>query len=158
MGNKSCQFSEIPGWLRLRTRYTEYWDDQKTIIAHVQNPNPERVVQESWMLEASEEKYLDPPKLYQMKRCRRTAWNWHGDLFKYLVPSYGPNMFAGFCGGKVVFGADIVLCDPVISSLDEADRIHFDPENRFWKAHLEAVEYFAEKSDGVEVLGTPISS
>ena len=147
------KFENIPDWGSLKSRYQDFWEkDEPLIIAHVQNPNPNRPEPEQWMLEASEEKYLEPDKFYQLRKWRNTAWNWHGDLFEYLSSSYGPNIFAGFCGAKVEFGNDTVWHEPVIKSLDEAEKIHFDPDNRYWKAHLETLRYLKEHSAGKQLF------
>ncbi|MDD5708022.1 MAG: hypothetical protein PHR35_19055 [Kiritimatiellae bacterium] len=149
-------FDEIPQWARLRRRYEAFWrreviDDLP--IAHIQNPNPDRPPAEPWMLAEGPEKYLDPRKFYRLSRWRRTAWNWHTDLFRYLSPAYGPNVFAGFCGAQPAFGADTVWHEPLIRSLDEADRFRFDEDNAYWRAHLETVDYFAEQCQGRLLLG-----
>lgn len=154
----SCRsYSAIPDWPHLKERYLACWNREVQdgrVIAHIQNPNPKRPLPEPWMLEESEKKYLDPRQLYDLKTWRRTAWNWHTDLFFYQVPVYGPNVFTGFCGGQPRFGRDTVWHDPVISGLDEADKIHFDETNRYWRIQLEIAEYFAQRCQGVEQIAT----
>ena len=107
------------------------------------------------MLEAGESKYLDPEKLYRLKRWRRSAWNHHADLFRYEVPTPGPNMFSGYCGGRLVYGADTVWQEPVLASLDEAEKIHFDEDNRHWRALLESIAYHRQNLSGRHFLGMP---
>ena len=149
-------YKQIPNWPHLRQRYLAYWANQvadHAIIAHIQNPNPHPPAPEPWMVEATEEKYCRPEKLYALQQWRRTSWQWHTDLFKYNIPSYGPNVFAGFCGARPVFGAHTVWHEPIISSLDEADRVHFDENNRYWKIHLETVAYLADRYAGEQLFG-----
>lgn len=155
MKKEQFSFTRIPDWQNLRKRYGSVWINQGdgVVIAHIQNPNPNRPEPETWMVEASDEKYLNPEKFYKLSCWRRTSWNWHADLFQYVLASYGPNVFVGFCGGQPVFGADTVWHDPVINSLDEADKIHFDEDNYYWKIHLETVQYFSEKCAGQKLLG-----
>lgn len=153
-------YSKITDWEHLRKRYVAFWNNQvegNAIIAHIQNPNPSasKTPPELWMAEASESKYLNPEKLYRLKQWKRSFWNWHTDLFKYVIPSYGPNVFAGFCGGKVEFGVDTVWHEPVISSLDESSRIHFDCNNRYWKALLDSIDYAVKNFSGEIHLGLP---
>ncbi|NQU63876.1 MAG: hypothetical protein HQ517_06280, partial [SAR324 cluster bacterium] len=120
MKKAQFNFTLIPNWPEVRKRYESIWlnQDNGVVIDQIQNLNPKRPKPELWMIEASEEKYLNPEKFYELSRWRRTGCNWHSNLFQYLLPSYGPNVFVGFCGGKPVFGADTVWHDPVISSLD----------------------------------------
>ena len=149
-------YTAIPNWPHLRERYLANWRHEVldgAFLAHIQNPAPSRPDPEPWMLEASADKYLNPEKLLALSRWRRTGWEWHGDLFRYLIPSYGPNVFIGFCGAQPVFGPDTVWHEPLISSLDEADRVHFDEANPYWRAHLEAVAYFSEQCAGELQLG-----
>jgi hypothetical protein len=149
-------YSRIPNWPHLRARYQAYWDRRvpdRRIIAHIQNINPHPPAAEPWMLDAGPDKYLDPHKLFRLLEWRRTAWRWHSDLFPYCGAAYDPAVFAGFCGARPAFGRDTVWHDPVISSLDEADAIHFDEDNPYWKRHLETVAYFAERCHGVQMLG-----
>lgn len=152
----TLSYHDIPDWPRLRERYLAYWRNEvadSAIIAHVQNPIPSPPSPEPWMEADSEDKYLDPAKLFALKRWQRSTWHWHGDLFPYTQPAYGPNIFTGFCGGRPVFGAHTVWHEPVIASLDEAERIHFDPDNRWWRLHLETVAYFVEHCRGEIQLG-----
>jgi hypothetical protein len=144
-------YARIPDWAHLRERYLAAWEKRvldDRIMAHIQNPTFGRPEPEPWMLEASADKYLDPAKLLKLTTWRRTAWHWQIDLFEYRVPSYGPNVFIGFCGAQPVFGENTVWHDPLISSLDEADKVHFDEDNRYWRAHLEALYYFSEHCAG----------
>ncbi|HEY3397925.1 MAG TPA: hypothetical protein VGM19_09745 [Armatimonadota bacterium] len=149
-------YQQIPNWSHLRGRYLANWEhrvEDGAILAHIQNPAAERPAPEPWMLEASAEKYLNPEKLFDLGLWRHSAWRWHADLFQYCTPSYGPNVFLGFCGVQPVFGADTVWHEPLISSLDEADRVHFDEDNPYWKTHLETVAYFSERCAGQMQLG-----
>jgi hypothetical protein len=153
-------YTGIPDWPRLRTRYQAYWRGDVTdggLPVHIQNPRPPalRPAPEPWMTEASERKYLDPERLYALKAWHRTAWNWHADLFPYEIPTYGPNTFAGFCGGKVVFGENTVWHEPVISSVEEFPELRFDPGNRYWKALEESLDYAASELSGTLHVGLP---
>ena len=153
----SIKYKAIPDWPHLRERYTAYLDQRvldQGIIAHIQNPAEQRPLPEPWMLEESEQKYLNPQKLFDLKCWRRTAWNWHADLFKYMTPVYGPNVFTGFCGGRPAFGRDTVWHDPVIKGLDEADKIHFDESNPYWRIQLEIADYFAQRCKGLAHIST----
>jgi hypothetical protein len=105
------------------------------------------------MLEPAETDYLNPATCLRLMEWRRRAWNWHGDLFRYTTPSYGPNLFAGFAGGKPRFGATTVWHEPLITSLDESERIHFDEDLPYWKHYLNMVDYFCEACRGVRHLG-----
>jgi hypothetical protein len=152
----TAAYTAIPHWAALRRRYLALWErrvEDNRIVVHIQNPNPAQPDPAPWMLGASAEKYLDPAKLYDLKEWRRTAWNWHTDLYQYIIPSYGPNVFIDFCGARPVFGANTVWREPVISSLDEAETIHFDEANSNWRQHLETVAYFVERCAGERQLG-----
>lgn len=156
MNRTRWAFSRIPDWPALRRRWTGYWNNEvpdNRILAHVQNPNPERPPPDPWMTRAGETDYLAPHRLYALAEWRQTGWNWHADLFRYKTPSYGPNLFIGFCGAPVRFGPDTVWHEPCLSSLDRSDAVHFDCDNRYWKAHLETVAWFAERCTGRELLG-----
>ena len=151
-------FSEIPDWPRLRRRYEAFWRGEVVddlILVHIQNPNPDHTPPEPWMLEATESKYLDPERFYRFMRWRRLSLNHHTDLFRYEIPTPGPNMFSGYCGGRLVYGANTVWQEPAIASLDEADKIHFDEDNRHWRALLESIAYHNENLSGRHFLGMP---
>jgi hypothetical protein len=156
MNANPFKYTLIPDWSRLRQRYQAFWNKKvldDSPIVHIQNPNPNRPEPKDWMLEASSDKYLNPVKYFELSWWRRTSWNWYADLFKYLLPSYGPNVFVGFCGGRPEFGRDTVWHEPVITDLDESEKIHFDEDNCCWKIHLETVKYFSEYLAGVAHLG-----
>ncbi len=149
-------YTRIPNWPRVRQRYLANWRREVLdgrLLAHVQNPVRQRPAPDPWMLEATADKYLDPDRLFALLMWRRSAWQWHADLFQYVIPSYGPNVFIGFCGVQPVFGPDTVWHEPLISSLDETDRVHFDEDNPYWQAHLETVAAFADRCAGQMQIG-----
>jgi len=155
MNNDSSSYSLIPDWSRLRKRYAALWKKKVLdggFIAQIQNPVPvaDGIVRAEGF---SENDYLNPEKLLQMKQDRRSGWQWHYDLFLYEIPSYGPNVFIGFCGAKVSFGNNTAWHEPAISSLDEADKVHFEENNFYWKRTLEIVDYFIEKCKGRKQIG-----
>lgn len=150
------EYTNISDWPRVRRRYQAFWRGEvadRRIVAHVQNPNSARPAPEPWMLSDGPDKYTAPEKLWRYKEWQRTAWNWHADLFDYTLASWGPNMFAAFIGGRPRFGASTVWHDPVIAGLDEADRIRFDPDNPWWRRHMETAAWFAGKAAGRLQLG-----
>jgi hypothetical protein len=154
------KFSRIPNWDKLRERYLAHWRHEvldSMIIAHIQNPvvEEERPVPEDWMLNPGKQDYTDPERLYKLSEWRRTAYSHHTDLFRYKICGYGPNIFAGFCGAKVEFGKTTTWHEPVISSIDEADKIHFDPDGEYWKIYVDLYQYFVKKCRGTEHLGIP---
>jgi hypothetical protein len=158
--SKVMNYLEIPDWKHLRKRYMAYWAGEvsdNAIITHIQNPNPlaSKTPSEPWMTDASDSKYLNPEKLYKLKKWRSEFWNWHTDLFKYMTPSYGPNVFIGFCGAKVAFGSNTVWHEPVISSVDEFHEIHFDQDNIYWKALLENIDYMIKNHINEHHIGLP---
>ncbi len=150
-------YDKIPDWPKLRNRYLAFWNRQvidDSPIVQIQNPKPHPVAPQPWMLEATPEKYLNPEKYYEyVTWLTKGHWNWHADLFQYTFANYGAGLFTLFCGAKPHFGEDSVWFDPIISSLDEAEKIHFDPDtNPYWKIHRETLAYLAEKCRGVEIL------
>lgn len=136
------------GWAPLPDRYEAFWAGEIPpdghVIAHVQHPNPAPDPPAPWMRAPGEAKYLDPPKLLALKRWRAQKLCRLHDHFPRVSPDFGPNMFAGFIGAKVVFGADTVWAEPVAPSLEQAEELHFDPDNRLYRAYLDALDYFLE--------------
>jgi len=140
------EFKDIPNWQTLKKRYTAFVENRledDCIIAQIQNPGCDfsKVKTPAIFADAGDKKYLDPKIYYAFQKFRYDLWSWHGDLFRYAVPSYGPNVFIGFCGAKVVFGSDSVWHEPAIESLDEADKIHFDKDNIYFRYLLESIDY-----------------
>jgi len=150
-------YARVPDWPAIRGRYTGFWEcatPADRCLMQVQNLAAEKPPHEAWMDDPAfaERKYLDPDLFFRLVDARRGEWHWHGDLFQYRIPSFAPNSLAMYCGARVVFGATIWQ-GPVIERIEDADRVRFDPENRFWRNHLEAVDCFIERCRGREPLG-----
>jgi len=135
-------------WTRLRDRYEAFWagvvPPDGRVIAHVQHLNARPDAPPPWMRQPGEAKYLDPPKLLALKRWRAHLLCRLHDHFPRISPDFGPNMFAAFIGAKAVFGADTVWFEPVAPDLDQAERLHFEPDGRLYRTYLAALDYFLE--------------
>ncbi|MCM8769237.1 MAG: hypothetical protein NC911_06125 [Candidatus Omnitrophica bacterium] len=151
------KYQKIPEWPQIRRRYSDFWKGTwpaDRLLMQVQNLDKVPAVAPAWMADKAflEKKYRNPDLFFKLIDYRRSLWQWHGDLFHYRIPSYAPNSLPLYLGSRVYFGTS-VWQEPLLKSIEESDKINFESSNTFWQEHLETVDYFIEKCQGIELLG-----
>jgi hypothetical protein len=154
------KYENIPNWSELRNRYLAFWDrqllDDRSIV-QIQNPNPSASDETLLLSRLLGNARNQAELLLKLQKQRKSQWNWHADLFDYCIPgNLGPMGFLAFCGGEPEYGNGTVWYEPFIDSLDEADKIHFDQDNRHWRVFLELLDELAGQCAEKQQISIPI--
>lgn len=95
-------------------------------------------------------------------RVANSVWqlahrSYYGSTFPYLDTQIGPGSLGTFLGSEPAFRPDTVWYAPRMTDADvEADlSLEFDPENPWFKVHLDLVLAAVEASDGRFLVGMP---
>lgn len=78
-----------------------------------------------------------------------------GAAFPYLDTMIGPGSLGLFLGSEPGFDENTVWYNPCIADPDATPPVRFDPENRWWKAHLALIEEAAAQAVS---LGSPAAA
>jgi len=76
---------------------------------------------------------------------------WLGEAIPERDPSFGPDQYAAFLGGKLERAPDAIATSwsvPVIESWHDAPPLRLDPKNAIWQKMLKVAETYARVGEG----------
>ena len=100
-------------------------------------------------------RWLDPD--YRIRRWERTFASTHylGEAFPYFDTNIGPGSLGLFLGAEPVFAPDTVWYRPIMSDLRAAPDLRFNPENRWFLAHVRLIEEGLARANGRYLVSLP---
>lgn len=125
----------------LVSRFEDWWQRKNKglplmeVVAVKDNANwtavrPEKV--EDW--------YLNADYLLAAQKDRLNNCIWLGDAYASLSADIGPGSLALYLGAEPRFSTDTVWYEPCIDDIETEPVLAFDPENKWWKTHVEMVK------------------
>lgn len=93
---------------------------------------------------STEAKYTDPDFLHarQMAAIRNNVYL--ADAYASLGANFGPGSLALYLGSEPRFTENTVWFEPCIQTLETLPHIGFDPDNKWWKKHLNLIRTLRE--------------
>lgn len=84
-----------------------------------------------------ERRYTDADYLLARKRAYDAAHEYMGDAFSSLSADLGPGSLALYLGAEPRFAPSTVWYEPCIADAETQPPLKFDPDNRWWRLHVE---------------------
>ncbi|MBD3175689.1 MAG: hypothetical protein GF320_10950 [Armatimonadia bacterium] len=78
-----------------------------------------------------------------------------GDAIPYLDSQIGPGSFGLFIGVEPVFAPTTVWYEPTLDDLGDGPDLHFDPQNKWYRVHVDYIEAALEASKGRYYVSLP---
>lgn len=126
-------------------RFESWWRRDLTgrplmrVVARTDSPAP--ALPECADLQA---KYTDFELLLAQQRRYDATHRYLGDSFASLSADLGPGSLALYLGSEPRFAPDTVWYEPCISDPETQPPLRFDPDNRWWRLHLELIRRLRE--------------
>ncbi len=86
-----------------------------------------------------EDKYRDPERVVARYRDFCEKHLFLAESFPNLEVAWGPGSLAAYLGSEIGFKEDTVWFEPCLEDWEDAPKLTFDPENKWFKQHLEFV-------------------
>lgn len=143
-------------WPKARRALTEWWAG-RGLAAHITAPKDELWEDVPPPPDATEQDlWLNPDLRLQRELYRMSRTFFGGVAFPLFDGDVGgPGSLGLFLGAEGHVAEGTVWYEPCISDPDDHAPLRFDPENRWWKLHLEVLECAARSADGRYLLGFP---
>ena len=84
-----------------------------------------------------EDKYQDPQRIVDRYRYFCQTHAFLGESFPNLNIDFGPGSLASYLGSEIGFKEDTVWFNKCLDSWDGVPKLTFDPENKWFKKHLQ---------------------
>lgn len=95
---------------------------------------------EELMWKDMEDKYQDPQRIVDRYRFFCETHAFLGESFPNLNVDFGPGSLAAYLGSEIGFKEDTVWFNKCLDSWDGVPRLTFDPDNKWFKKHLQLVK------------------
>jgi hypothetical protein len=77
----------------------------------------------------------------------------HGETFPVFFPNLGPDVYAAFHGAELEFGQVTSYSIPCVRNWEDAELIHLDMENEYFKKIEDLTRHALERCDGKFLVG-----
>lgn len=159
-------------WEEARERWAQYWECRNTgrplMCVVARKPEIERFstgepveggckdvicqgryynLPEELKWKDMEDKYQNPEKIVARYRYFCETHEFLGDSFPNLCVDFGPGSLAAYLGSDIQFREDTVWFTSCIDDWEGTPKLCFDPENAWFKKHLELVRRCRELSN-----------
>lgn len=102
-----------------------------------------------------EQKYLDPDYILAGSRQWFRNTRNMGDSYANVSADIGPGSLALYLGGEPRLAWDTVWYEPVLADCDRLPALSFDPENKWWKKHIEIMKTLRENAGDEFLVNIP---
>lgn len=93
-------------------------------------------------------RYTDFDYLLACQRYFNATTEFLGDSFSSLGANLGPGSLALYLGAEPRFEPATVWYEPCIENIETHPPLRFDPENKWWKLHIDLIRRLQEASGG----------
>lgn len=87
-----------------------------------------------------EDKYQDPQRIVDRYRFFCDTHAFLGESFPNLNVDFGPGSLAAYLGSEIGFKEDTVWFNKCLDGWDGVPKLQFDPENKWFKTHINLVK------------------
>ena len=151
-------FAFKPDFERTLARMDAFWErqiiDRPVVQFGLSKPPEERVPLPPSHHATSAERWLDAEYQAQLRLASLSNQEFLGDTLPIAWPNLGPEIFAAFYGCPIHFGDyGTSWTDPIIHDWAEADKIHLDENNFYWRKLNEMTDVFLEVGRDKFIVG-----
>jgi len=145
-----------PNWRQTRQRLIDWWN-HKGMVLNVDAPTDKPVEDISKPPEEpdAEKLWTDPLIRLRHLEYRLSTRYFGSDKFPFIDTQLGPGSLGTFLGARPHFVPRTVWYDPCIDDPDTFGPIRFDPQNHWFKVHMELVDQALKISRGRFTVGIP---
>ena len=130
-------------WAETQEKMLRWWNRENTgrPVMIVMAEKPEKIpLDPKYEYNDVLEKYTNPEKMVAHFRNRCENTEWLGESFPNLSADFGPGSVAGYLGSEIKFAWDTVWFEECVEDWNEVPPLKFDPENKWFRKHLEVVK------------------
>ncbi len=101
------------------------------------------------------DKYQDAERMVERFRYFCETHEFMGESFPNISLDFGPGSMAGYLGSEIVFNEDTVWFDECVEDWLDYKDLEFDPDNKWFKQHVELFKRVKELAGDDFLIGIP---
>lgn len=148
-------------WEATQQKFINWWNHKNTgrplmiVMAKKDDPVPLDPKYEYDFSENFDERYLNAEKIVAHFRNWCENIEFMGESFPNLIADFGPGSVAAYLGCDITFNEKTVWFNEFVEDWEEIAPLKFDPENKWFKKHIELVKACQEASNGDYIVNVP---
>lgn len=129
-------------WEETQQKWINYWKQENTgrpLMCVVAEKDDERdpVYEEALRPVDMNDKYRNAARMVERFRYYAKTHEFMAESFPNMSLDFGPGSMAGYLGCEIVFNDDTVWFDHFVHDWTALPELKFDPENQWFKEHLQ---------------------
>lgn len=147
-------------WSEAKAKWEQYWKRQNTgrpLMCIIANKEEEMDADRAEALRSKdmEDKYLNAERIVERFRYFCETHEFMAESFPNLSIDFGPGSMAGYLGCNIVFNKNTVWFEEFVEDWLEYKDLEYDPENEWFKRHLELFRRVKELAGDDFYIGIP---
>lgn len=146
-------------WAETQERFTLWWQGKnkgRPLMSVVGvNAEKDSPMPEEFQVETAEEQCLNIDKKVARFRHRLKSRKFFGESFPNINLDIGPGSMAAYLGAVPQISWDTVWYTEFVEDWNKLEKLKFNPDDVWWKKHLEMVTRARELAGNDFVLGLP---
>ncbi len=145
-------------WEETQKKFIEWWNHKNTgrpvmiVVAKKEEKTP---LDPKYAYNSVEEKYMNPEKMVAHFRNWAENVEYMAESLPCMFADFGPGSIAGYLGSEIVFNERTAWFEECVEDWDDMPPLKFDPENKWFKKHIEVVKKCTELANGDFITTIP---
>ncbi len=129
-------------WEETKKKWESYWKQEnvgRPLMCVVAKKEEAEDLERAAALKSvdMEDKYMNAERIVERFRYYAETHEFMAESFPNLSIDFGPGSMAGYVGCDIVFQEKTVWCEHFVKSWKDVEDIRYDPENKWFKKHLQ---------------------
>lgn len=145
-------------WLETQEKFRNYWKHQNTgrpLMCVVARKDDAKELPQELIVKDMEDKYQNADRMVARYRHYCDNHEFLAESFPNMSADFGPGSIASYIGSDIVFNEDTVWFTEFVNNWEELPLITFDPDNSWFKKHLQLVKECHRLANGDFYIGIP---
>ncbi|MCC6127112.1 MAG: hypothetical protein IT426_19295 [Pirellulales bacterium] len=143
-------------WRQGQANLTKWWKREGPALCVIgPKAKPWAVLPEPICGDDLQTRWCDPSYRFRQAEWSMSRLYFGGEAFPYFDTQIGPGSLGTFFGAEPEFAPDTVWYRPCIDDPDAFGDIRFDPENYWFRVHLDLIEWGVRHARGRFLVGMP---
>lgn len=145
-------------WEAAQEKFVNWWNHKNTgrpIMMVMAKKGPQPPLDEKYNYVDLEEKYTNAEKIVAHYRNWAENIEWMGESFPSLFADFGPGSIAAYLGCEITWQERTVWFNEFVEDWEEVPPLTFDPDNKWFKMHIDLIKKCQELSNGDFLVNIP---
>ena len=145
-----------PNWAVTKKHMVDFWN-HKGLALWMRGPADKPIGSLAGPTDSPDQEFIwtNPARRLQTWESEGPKYFWGSDAFPFFETHIGPGSLGSFLGAKCNFAPDTVWYEPCIHDPENHPPLKFDPENHWFKVHMDLIQAGIKNANGRYLVALP---